>query len=232
VDEHPMNTPGGHDMTKHRSSSPRHSARAALAAVIIAVLSLGTITSAADASGDRSNSVQSTGAERIAARDAVQNRDGSPKKGLDPAAQRQTSLAAAAAMPNGLASGRDPVAVPTSSGVNADAAGVNEGTKKPASDVEMANARQVKPEHVLSETSKNGGCTPGYGIDGQCLPAVPPSHAAHADHVMAMAWTCAEARTLLPGGIAVIKDKQDTKVDPLNLDTNEDGIACGTGDTA
>lgn len=158
--------------------------------------------------------------------------DGAPAAGLDPAAQPQISLDAAASVP-GEPAGEAPVAAGVlAAGVNPGAAGVNEGTKEQASGVAMGPARRDDPGEVLSDVVKNGGCTPGYGTGVGCLPAVPPSHAAHADHDMTTAWTCAEARTLLPDGIAVSPAAPGVALDPLGLDTDADGVACGAGDSA
>jgi hypothetical protein len=82
----------------------------------------------------------------------------------------------------------------------------------------------------ISDTALAGGCVPGYGTNGQCLPPIPPRLAAeHAGHVgmdgpeMAMFYNCEDVRALMPDGIA-------TEEDPLGLDSNKDGIACGKGD--
>lgn len=82
----------------------------------------------------------------------------------------------------------------------------------------------------VSDTALAGGCVPGYGTDGQCLPPIPPRLAAeHAGHAgmdgpeMAMFYNCEDVRALLPDGIA-------TEEDLLGLDSNKDGIACGEGD--
>ncbi|QCU77653.1 hypothetical protein E7744_05130 [Citricoccus sp. SGAir0253] len=82
----------------------------------------------------------------------------------------------------------------------------------------------------VSDTALAGGCVPGYGTDGECLPPVPPRLAAeHAGHrgmdgpEMAMFYNCADVRALVPDGLV-------TEDDPLGLDSNRDGIACGKGD--
>jgi hypothetical protein len=104
--------------------------------------------------------------------------------------------------------------------VRADAAGVNEGTKDQAAGVQM---RPIKPgdSAIVGKSGQYGGCTPGYGRGRECLPP------ASADGRPAGApWTCAEVASLLPKGIRL----NVRGVDPLGLDTNGDGIACGTGD--
>jgi hypothetical protein len=86
----------------------------------------------------------------------------------------------------------------------------------------------VSPAQVLrSITSARGGCNVAYGKAGQCLPKVPPSQAEHvaAGHMKAR-WECAELRSMFKTGISV----RTAGVDPLLLDKNRDGIACGKGD--
>jgi len=152
---------------------------------------------------------------------AVTNADGSPKKGYDPARQPQRPLKAAA----GRAPALPPQArVDGSVGANKDSKGVNAGTKKQVRAGKPAP--KAKPSDVLTATTANGGCRPEYGGRGQCLPFVPPSHAAHPDHGMDDAWTCTELRSLMPKGIPV----REPGIDPLGLDTDGDGTACGRGD--
>jgi len=86
----------------------------------------------------------------------------------------------------------------------------------------------VAPERVLGSLSAaRGGCNVSYGKAGQCLPTVPPSQADHvaAGH-MKPRWECAELRSMFKSGISV----RVAKVDPLLLDKNRDGVACGKGD--
>lgn len=84
-------------------------------------------------------------------------------------------------------------------------------------------ARSVLP----SPEAGNGGCERAYGDGGQCLPVVPPSQAAHvaAGHAKPR-WTCKEVRRYFAEGLVVA----ETGVDPLDLDRDEDGIACGARD--
>lgn len=110
--------------------------------------------------------------------------------------------------------------------IDADAAGVNEGTKQQAAGVALAPASVVDPSQMLPANGLTNGCVAGYGRGTQCLPQTPPSHAGHGVGDMSIYWTCAEARTLLPDGIVV--DTPGT--DPLGLDSNGDGTACGAGD--
>jgi hypothetical protein len=156
---------------------------------------------------------------------AVTNQDGSPTAGHDPANQPQRSLSDAAARP--APTGTDSALggkVDGSVGLNRDAAGVNNGSKR---QVEGGTRAPVaKPEDVLTEFSITGGCRIEYGLGGECLPYVPPSHVHHPDHDMDAAWECAEVRQIHPRGIGL----KETGVDPLGLDANEDDVACGPGD--
>lgn len=99
--------------------------------------------------------------------------------------------------------------------VRAEAAGVNEGTKKQATAVRMRPA-DAAPDAVAGDFGKFGGCVPGYGKGKACLPPA----------AQTSAWTCAEVRAVLPKGIAVNKKDDDA----LKLDKNSDGTACGVGD--
>jgi hypothetical protein len=138
--------------------------------------------------------------------------------------RRQVSLGEAAA------GGSDPsTAAPVpvvDKWLDPGAAAVNDGTKKQATGVVLLPAPVVDPSQVLPNGLVNG-CVSGYGQGVQCLPTTPPSHAGHGSgQDMSMYWTCAEARTLLPDGITV--DTPGT--DPLGLDSDKDGTACGAGD--
>lgn len=93
-------------------------------------------------------------------------------------------------------------------GVSQPAAGVSAGDQAPP----------VNPDDVLSATAARGGCALDYGDPGQCLPARPPSASTTG------AWTCAEVRQLFPDGLSA-RDG-----DPLHLDPDGDGVACGPGD--
>lgn len=94
----------------------------------------------------------------------------------------------------------------------------------------------VDPKRVLTDVSEGlGGCLVEYGTNGQCLPGVPPSMGAHIKQMkdagqdprtMPHSWTCREARTYFPQGIAV----RQAGIDPQHLDVNGDGTACGPGD--
>lgn len=93
----------------------------------------------------------------------------------------------------------------------------------------------VDPSEVISSDAALGGCHEAYGEDGQCLPTIPPSLAAHAAEMdragldptsMPHHWTCAEVDLSFPDGIAV----RVAGVDPDGLDTDLDGVACGPGD--
>jgi hypothetical protein len=116
-------------------------------------------------------------------------------------------------------------------GVAPEAEAVNEPAPEQAEGIKMTPDKDKDLDgRDVSDTAMAGGCVPGYGRDGQCLPPVPPRLAAeHAGHVgmdgqkMAILYTCEDVRTLIPGGLT-------TEDDPLGLDSNEDGIACGKGD--
>ncbi|WP_354216922.1 hypothetical protein [Arthrobacter sp. UYCo732] len=115
----------------------------------------------------------------------------------------------------------EPVAKPHAI-VEPEARAVNDGKQGQAAGVKMRPAPQVDVEKLKG--TGNGGCVAGYGKPGQCLPAFPPSHAAHG---MDMPWTCEEMRTIFVDGITVERGK-----DTLKLDTNNDGVACGESDAA
>lgn len=162
--------------------------------------------------------------------------DGSPLAGFDPASAPQISLEEAAskllpdqaradALPQTgeAAPGRQKL-IDGSVGLDDQAAGVNTGTKKVTRTGKPAKV--AKPEDVLAPLSNRGGCLPDYGKRGQCLPAVPPSHSAHADHNMSKAWTCAEVRIGYPDGIPLAKSLKD----PLGLDADGNGVACSPRD--
>ncbi len=83
----------------------------------------------------------------------------------------------------------------------------------------------------VTDTALAGGCVPGYGTEGECLPPVPPRLAAeHAGHgsmlgeEMAAFYSCADIRQLLPDGIEVVGEDQ------LGLDRDGSGVACDDGD--
>lgn len=139
--------------------------------------------------------------------------DSSPADGESTAANsKQRSLADAAAEPKGL--------------------GLHTGAPNPA----PAPRGTVAPSEVLDTASQSlGGCLKEYGDAGQCLPAVPPSLTGHLQQMkdagldpagMPHGWSCVEVRLYFPQGIAV----RQKGVDPQHLDSNGDGIACGTSD--
>jgi hypothetical protein len=102
-----------------------------------------------------------------------------PRPGGDPARQRQQSLAAAAAQPNGI--GRR--------------------VAKPARAVRGDRSRRVAPERIYAALEARGlnqaGCFIDYGRPGdQCLPA----HVAQGQTV-----TCTAVRAHFPDGIVVTR---------------------------
>ena len=115
-------------------------------------------------------------------RDATDPRPSPIAADVHPANQRQTTLVAAASQASGQGVGRP------AAGITGDA----DHTRSP-----------VDPGDVLSPTAARGGCNPGYGNGGQCLPTRPPS----ADGATASnTWTCAAVRDIFPTGIATTSD--------------------------
>lgn len=166
------------------------------------------------------------GTEAVAATDIPA--PSAPDDPRAPAAdRRQVSLAEAAGAAAGAVAPIVAQSTVADQWLDADAAGVNEGTKQQAAEVTMQPAPRVDPTEVLPAHGLTNGCVAGYGGGTACLPQTPPSHAGHGSgQDMSIYWTCAEARTLLPDGIAVDANGGD----PLGLDSNKDGIACGPGD--
>jgi hypothetical protein len=129
-------------------------------------------------------------------------------------------LATAAPPPGSEGAVSEPVTRPHAV-VEPEAQAVNAGHQGQATGVKMREAPEVDAKKL--KAGGNGGCVTGYGDPGQCLPVVPPSHAAHG---MVGTWTCRETRTIFVKGIKV-----DPGKDTLKLDSNKDGVACGEGDT-
>jgi hypothetical protein len=99
--------------------------------------------------------------------------------------------------------------------------GVAEGVR--GSDRSDTAVRSVLP----SPEAGSGGCERAYGDGGQCLPVVPPSQAEHVAGGHGKAhWSCKEVRRYFADGLVVA----EVGVDPLDLDRDEDGTACGVGD--
>ncbi|MFT4136216.1 hypothetical protein [Microbacterium sp.] len=95
----------------------------------------------------------------------------------------------------------------------------------------------IDPDEVLASGIAPGGCHASYGDDGQCLPVIPPSMAAHAAQMlqagedplsMPHPWTCTEVVQLFPDGISVRAPDDD----PDRLDGDGDGLACEPDDPA
>ena len=152
----------------------------------------------------------------------------------DPAGQRQVGLAEAAGGPREqfvvAAPGLTAEPGAAFAEVDQQAGGVNDGTKEQAAAVQLRPAPSVAPEQVLPSAGQVNGCETGYGRGVVCLPQTPPSHAAHAaltGEDLSRYWTCTEVRTLLPQGVVV----DTTGSDPLALDSNGDGTACGVVDS-
>jgi hypothetical protein len=133
-------------------------------------------------------------------RSQVQQPDGAPSEGRDPARQKQTGLLSAAQRPQGPGLRGRPPAADVESG----------GHHHPAS----------LPSSVLQDPKKTGvlssGCALDYGRQGvQCLPARAPGN---------KPLSCAYVLTLFPDGVVV------SGRDRFGLDTNRDGVACDRGD--
>ena len=116
----------------------------------------------------------------------------------------------------------------------AQAAGADPGSPARAGSGSLGSPRApVSAEEVIGSEAL-GGCHPDYGDAGQCLPVIPPSLAEHAQAMadagidpasMVHPWSCPELRSLFPSGIAVRSGQ-----DPLGLDSDADGVACGPDD--
>ncbi len=123
-------------------------------------------------------------------------------------------------------------------GVNPGASGVNTGDKKQASGVKMHVQKPARIPKDSIGSGVTGGCVLGYGKGLNCLPTVPPGEIAHAQHAGSVAdlsarWTCSQVWLLFPDGLEVNRAKDGVGsegVDPLGLDSNRDGVACGEGD--
>jgi hypothetical protein len=101
----------------------------------------------------------------------------------------------------------------------------------PASDVGASGAAapDVNPDAILGSPNDDvvgNGCHKDYGTNGQCLPAVAPTHEGHDYGTAAPSWTCSEVRGSFTGGVAL----KVAGVDPLGLDANGNGTACDPAD--
>lgn len=116
----------------------------------------------------------------------------------------------------------------SATGISPQAAGVNEGTKRQGAAVVMRPARtdSAGDDRLAGVAGATGGCTPGYGRGRACLPLTPLSVVRTGGLIAEARWTCAELRSLIPAGIRLDARGQD----PLLLDRNGDGTACGAGD--
>lgn len=197
------------------------------------------------ASGDADGADRAVGAVRGAgAEDRAVADPASPgaAAGDDPAAaarpgadsEQGSSLAEAAGSARPAAQAKQPAA----SGL-AQVAGQDHGQDTagaPADRTEGLRQRgAVTPDQALADAAAPGGCLTEYGEDGQCLPQVPPSLAQHVQDMkkagldpasMPHDWSCEELRTFFPEGIRVRQAGED----PQDLDTDQDGVACGAGD--
>lgn len=153
-----------------------------------------------------------------------------PRSGKDPATSAQTGLAAAMGHPTPKTTVAGTL---VRVGRGANIVDTGRTREKPVR-TESVNRLAVSPKSLFrdvfdSPTAAGGGCRSEYGAPGQCLPRVPPSQAVHAAHGMPVSevWSCAEVRTLFATGLPM---RTAGGADPLRLDTNKDGTACGTGD--
>lgn len=115
-----------------------------------------------------------------------------------------------------------------------DAEDVGAGRKKQATGVRMGKPGPADAAR-LKGRGNGAGCVRGYGRAGRCLPLVPPGHAGHRGGPdPSQAWTCDRVRGLFPAGITVQGrgngDRGGGPIDPLRLDADGDGTACGPGD--
>jgi hypothetical protein len=115
---------------------------------------------------------------QVQLRSEVDAANGAPRSGRDPAALKQTSLAAAAAKPVG----------------NGDRA------SKPARNATRDHAHDAMPGDMLMDPKTSGeldsGCATGYGQPGaQCLPVKGPNGAK---------LTCAYVVKIFPHGVVVL----------------------------
>lgn len=154
--------------------------------------------------------------------------------GSTPAAGGSTSPSGSApvvAAPDSRPDSEVPEARVPIAAVAPEAQEVNQPEPEQAEGIRMTSDKgKGLTEEDVTDTAMAGGCVPDYGKDGQCLPPVPPRLVAeHAGHrgmdplSMAMFYTCEDVLDLIPDGLV-------TSEDPLGLDTNDDGIACGKGD--
>lgn len=155
--------------------------RRGLTVLVLALVVLLTVGGAAYAAGLGAASGKRPGkqltAYQLRLRAQVQKADGSPVRGFDPAAQRQHSLAAAAA----------------------GAVGAGQRAADPAEDAMSDHHHDVVPRDVIDPPSVSGGtsagCAMGYGKPGaQCVPLRAPGNVAQ---------NCTYVRRLFPAGVAV-----------------------------
>ncbi len=152
-----------------------------------------------------------------------------PSRTADPAAQRQNTLDSALGAPRTTTTAKGSVVRIGRGGKIVDPGRTREKPVRTEATSKLPVSGRTKPGDVFrSPTAVNGGCRLEYGTPGQCLPRIPPSQAAHAAHGMTPSdrWTCAEVRTLFPAGVTL----RSAGIDPLGLDTDRDGTACGSGD--
>lgn len=106
--------------------------------------------------------------------------------------------------------------------------GVGAQSLRPSGQTRGAN-KAPKGKKVTKDgvTVALNGCVVGYGNNGQCLPDTPGSASEMGMTRQQMPWQCEEVRLSFPAGLQVGKGEGK---DPLHLDSNKDGTACGIGD--
>lgn len=173
---------------------------AVVAVLLIAVV--GAVVWALAGNGDSATTPVSQEAYRQELQAQVEQSDGTPNTGRDPASQGQNSLAAAASKPAG--------------------AGLRTDTPAAAAEGDHSG-HDVTHGDVYGDAKGTGigsnGCFIDYGVQGeQCV----PSHAAGSDKVL----NCAEVRKYFKDGVKV------TGTDRFHLDHDGDKIACGPGEVS
>lgn len=145
------------------------------------------------------------------------------------ATQRQVSLDEAMTTPtkvSQVSQGRGAVRVGEVHERNA--ARTQERQARKESTAKLIPSKKVAAAEVFdTESAKAGGCVIEYGQAGQCLPTQPSAKIARHHHGTTT-WTCSLVRETFPDGLKL----RMPPADPLGLDTNRDGLACGPGDRA
>lgn len=94
-----------------------------------------------------------------------------------------------------------------------------ETSRRVGQEVAAARGQARGPVAAPKRLEDVDGCERAYGTAGQCLPVNPP-----ADVSMPGMWHCVDVLRLFPAGLRV------NGSDPLMLDADSDGLACGPND--